>query len=125
MPFDNLDNVTEPPWSDAVGYIRTLDIVHGWAKAYREGPREARFPSDPDAEFFPRDMDAIAVKIESDAKVIAGWQDTALAIRDAAIALEATGNKIHYEAIERMYFDAAMLGRFAGTYHADEQNVEK
>jgi hypothetical protein len=71
MPFDNLDNVPEPPWSDALGYIRPLDIVQGWARAYREGPPEARFPSDPNAEFFPRDMDAVAAKIDSDAKVIA------------------------------------------------------
>jgi hypothetical protein len=34
-----------------------------WAKAYRENPQH-RFPSDPDAEFLPRDLDAAADEIE-------------------------------------------------------------
>ncbi len=52
-----------------------LEIARGWATAYREGPRDARFPSDPDAEFFPRDMDLIVAKIEIDAKVIAALRE--------------------------------------------------
>lgn len=45
-----------------------------------------------------------------------GWQHTALALRDAAISWEKDGVS-RYERIERMYFDAAMAGRFTETYH--------
>jgi hypothetical protein len=37
--------------------------LRAWAKAYLETPA-LRFPSDPDAEFFPRDMEFSAAKIE-------------------------------------------------------------
>lgn len=38
--------------------------LRGWAKAYRKGPAKFRFPSDPHAEFFPRDLDFGADEIE-------------------------------------------------------------
>lgn len=38
-------------------------ILRGWAKAYRDTP-EHRFPSDPNAEFFPIDLEAAANEIE-------------------------------------------------------------
>lgn len=50
--------------------LSPLAIVQGWARAYREGPRDARFPSDPDAEFFPRDMDMVAGQLIADEKLI-------------------------------------------------------
>jgi hypothetical protein len=34
-------------------------LLRAWAKAYRDHP-EHRFPSDPDAEFFPQDLEAAA-----------------------------------------------------------------
>lgn len=34
-----------------------------WAQAYRDHP-EHRFPSDPDAEFFPQDLEAAATEID-------------------------------------------------------------
>lgn len=37
--------------------------LRGWAKAYRDTP-EHRFPSDPDAEFFPLDLDCAAEALE-------------------------------------------------------------
>jgi hypothetical protein len=38
-------------------------ILRGWAKAYRDAP-EHRFPSDPDAEFFPLDLEYAADEIQ-------------------------------------------------------------
>jgi hypothetical protein len=38
--------------------------LRAWAKAYRKGPKGYRFPSDPDAEFFPFDMDDAADEIK-------------------------------------------------------------
>ena len=53
-----------------------IELARAWAAAYRDPARKAeRFPCDPDAEFFPRDMDFIAAKIESDAKVIAALRE--------------------------------------------------
>lgn len=46
--------------SDTVQWPREKspeEILQRWADAYREGPAEHRFPSDPDAEFFPVDME--------------------------------------------------------------------
>lgn len=40
------------------------ETLRAWAKAYREGPASLRFPSDPNAEFFPVDMEAAADEIE-------------------------------------------------------------
>lgn len=39
------------------------DILRAWAKAYRDTP-EHRFPSDPNAEFFPQDMEWAASELE-------------------------------------------------------------
>lgn len=39
------------------------DILRAWAKAYRDHP-EHRFPSDPDAEFFPVDLDFAASELD-------------------------------------------------------------
>lgn len=49
-----------------------------WAKAYREEPHELRFPSDPNAEFFPRDMEFAATEIERLRYIIGAlveWRD--------------------------------------------------
>jgi hypothetical protein len=40
-----------------------VNILRGWARAYRDSPQH-RFPSDPDAEFFPVDLEAAANEIE-------------------------------------------------------------
>lgn len=40
-------------------------IIRSWARAYREGPPEHRFPSDPHAEFFPVDLEAAADAIDA------------------------------------------------------------
>ena len=41
------------------------EIARRWAAAYRDPARKAeRFPCDPDAEFFPRDMDLVADALE-------------------------------------------------------------
>jgi hypothetical protein len=37
--------------------------LRGWAMAYRAAPVEYRFPSDPNADFFPRDMECAADRI--------------------------------------------------------------
>ncbi len=39
------------------------NLLRGWAKAYRDSP-EHRFPSDPNAEFFPVDLETAADEIE-------------------------------------------------------------
>ncbi len=39
-------------------------VLEGWAKAYRDNP-QFRFPSDPDAEFFPVDLDNAARLLRS------------------------------------------------------------
>jgi hypothetical protein len=52
-----------------------IKTLRAWAMAYRNGPQCYRFPSDPNAEFFPRDMDYAAAKIETDAKVIAALRE--------------------------------------------------
>ncbi len=72
----HMSNPADHTWPDIADAqfardLTPLDMVRGWAAAYRQGPRDARFPSDPDADFFPHDMDMVAAKIESDAKVIA------------------------------------------------------
>lgn len=41
-----------------------IDKLRAWAKAYRDGPAECRFPSDPNAAFFPVDMEHAADEIE-------------------------------------------------------------
>lgn len=40
------------------------EVLRGWAKAYRDGPAEYRFPSDPNAEFFPQDLEWCASEID-------------------------------------------------------------
>lgn len=45
-------------------------ILRSWAKAYRDGPAEHRFPSDPHAEFFPGDLDRAAFQMERQADEI-------------------------------------------------------
>jgi hypothetical protein len=50
---------------------------------------------------------------------VKGWHATALALRDAAISLKQTGDVRHYEAIEKMYFDAALGERWSGTYRKE------
>ncbi len=40
-----------------------VDRLRGWAQAYRDGPKEMRFSSDPHGEFFPPDMEAAAAEI--------------------------------------------------------------
>src|SRR5690242_14043458 len=45
--------------------LTPIEIARGWAAAYRDPARKAeRFPCDPDAEFFPRDMDLVADALE-------------------------------------------------------------
>lgn len=53
---------------------------------------------------------------------VKGWHATALAIRDASISLKQTGDVRHYEAIEKMYFNAALGERWSGTYR--KENAE-
>lgn len=45
---------------DGTDAQRAERLLRGWAKGYREGKREHRFPSDPDGEFFPVDLDYAA-----------------------------------------------------------------
>lgn len=52
---------------------------------------------------------------------VKGWHATALAMRDAAIALKQTGDARHYEAIEKMYMDAALCDRWSGTYRQENE----
>jgi hypothetical protein len=40
------------------------ETLRGWAKAYRETP-EHRFPCDPNAEFFPQDLDFAADALDA------------------------------------------------------------
>jgi hypothetical protein len=40
------------------------EMLRSWARAYRIGPKEYRFPSDPEAEFFPVDMEVAADELE-------------------------------------------------------------
>jgi hypothetical protein len=47
------------------------------------------------------------------------WQTTALAMRDAVIWYKETKDDRHLEAVEQMYFDAALLNKFHGMYHKD------
>jgi len=43
---------------------RPAKTLRAWAKAYQEAPIRYRFPSDPNAEFFPRDMEDAAGRID-------------------------------------------------------------
>lgn len=39
-------------------------VLRTWAIAYRAAPKELRFPCDPNAEFFPVDMERAADELE-------------------------------------------------------------
>lgn len=43
--------------------LSIADILRAWAKAYRDHP-EHRFPLDPDAEFFPADLEFAASELD-------------------------------------------------------------
>lgn len=43
--------------------LSIADVLRAWAKAYRDNP-EYRFPSDPNAEFFPADLDFAASELD-------------------------------------------------------------
>ena len=48
------------------------ELLRAWATAYRDGPKELRFPSDPEAEFFPVDMERAAKALDdADVKLAA------------------------------------------------------
>lgn len=49
---------------------------------------------------------------------ILGWELTALAMRDAAICWDLDG-KNRCDEIQRMYFDAALLGKYTEMYRRD------
>ena len=59
----------------------------------------------------------VASRKKAEADVDA-WKRTALALRDAAIAFRKTGDVKHYDAIENMYMDAALLNRHTVVYRA-------
>ena len=48
---------------------------------------------------------------------VKNWQLTALAMRDAAIAFNKTKDSKHLQAIEDIYFNAAMRIKFTTEYH--------
>jgi hypothetical protein len=54
-----------------------VTLLRAWADAYRDTP-EHRFPSDPDAEFFPVDLEAAANEIERLRAAQPAGNDTAL-----------------------------------------------
>jgi hypothetical protein len=56
---------TTPRDDNGLSERSASDLLRQWAKAYRNGPRELRFPSDPDAEFFPCDMEKVATAIDA------------------------------------------------------------
>ena len=58
------------------------------------------------------DNGKLRAEIECLTAQVDGWKRTALAMRDAAIFWDRDG-KNRYEEIERMYMDAALLGRWA------------
>lgn len=43
--------------------LSIADVLRAWAKAYRDRP-EHRFPSDPEAEFFPVDLEFAARELD-------------------------------------------------------------
>lgn len=56
-------NETTREQSMSAGPDDPVTILRGWAKAYRDSPAH-RFPSDPNAEFFPVDLECAANEIE-------------------------------------------------------------
>lgn len=63
---DGLDAIGARALADALqDKVNQGALARGWAEAYRDPAQKAgRFDSDPDAEFFSRDMDYIAAEIE-------------------------------------------------------------
>lgn len=59
-----------------------------------------------------REIERLRAQRNEKAREIAGWKRTALAMRDEAIYWLRDGPH-RYNEIERLYFDAAMFGRFA------------
>jgi hypothetical protein len=64
-------------------------------------------------------------KIDELRRVIHGWHKTALAIRDATIFLWTTKKKVHYDAMEKIFMDAALLRRwYLGAYSPAPEDRE-
>lgn len=67
--------------------------LEAWARAYRNGPAEYRFPSDPAGEFFPPDLDASAALIRQQAAEIEQLREALKPFSTTCSAIETQGER--------------------------------